>query len=114
MLRQVEHEAAPAESVTETVAAPSLVVAATDAVAVMLVELTTLTVDTVTPLTVSLAPLTNPVPVTLTLTPDAPRVSVAGENFVTVTAGATSGYSWAQPPAGTNVPSTTIADEVVL
>ena len=74
----------PTESVTVTVAAPTFRHNATFALAVMVVELTTLTDEKLIPATLTVAPATNPVPVRVTPMLDAPWPSRVGENFVTV------------------------------
>ena len=114
MVRQVVHEPEPTESVTVTVAAPTAASDPTLALAVMVVELTTLTDEKLIPATLAVAPVRNAVPVMVTPMLDAPWPRGVGEKLVTVTVGVEDGYSCAQPCAGTVVPSTVIGDDVVL
>ena len=87
MVRQVVHEPEPTESATVTVPAPTFADEATFALAVMVVELATLTDEKLIPATLTVAPVTNSVPVRVTPMLDAPWPSRVGENLVTVTVG---------------------------
>ena len=79
IVRHVMHEPDPDESATATVAAPTFA-ETTFALAVMVVELTAFTDEKLIPETLTVAPVTNPVPVRMTPTFDAPRPSRFGEN----------------------------------